>query len=222
MFLTRERLETPVGVARLVREGPQQGGLLVLGHGAGGGIDAADLLAARDAALAVGLGVVRVEQPWRVRGRRVAESPPRVDVAWRAVLAAVSAGASGRTGGLVVGGRSSGARVACRTAADVGASAVLALAFPLHPPGRPERSRRPELLLPDLPRLVVQGERDAVGRPEPGPGLEVCVVRAADHGFGVRGRDGRTAAEVAQEVRDVVARWLRTVAGPRPDGQTLT
>lgn len=91
---------------------------------------------------------------------------------------------------------------------------MLALAFPLHPPGRPERTRLPELLLPDLPRLVVQGERDAFGRPEPAPGLEVSVVRAADHGFGVRRRDGRTAAEVAQEVRDVVGRWLQAVAAP--------
>ena len=213
MFLISESLETPVGIARVVREGPQEGGLLVLGHGAGGGIDAPDLLAARDAALAVGLGAVRVEQPWRVRGRRVAESPARLDVAWRAVLATLVARAAG-TGGLVVGGRSSGARVACRTAADVGAAAVLALAFPLHPPGRPERSRLPELLLPDLPRLVVQGERDAFGRPEPAPGLEVCVVRGADHGFAVRRRDGRAAAEVAQEVRDAVTGWLRAVASP--------
>ena len=222
MFLIPECLETPVGVARVVCEGPQEEGLLVLGHGAGGGSDAPDLLAARDAALAVGLGVVRVEQPWRVRGRRIAESPARLDAAWRAVLAGVTARASTGTGALVVGGRSSGARVACRTAADVGAAAVLALAFPLHPPGRPERSRLPELLLPDLPRLVVQGERDPFGLPEPGPGLEVSVVRGADHGFRVRRRDGRSAAEVAQEVRDVVACWLRTVAAPPPEGQTLT
>lgn len=194
---------TPVGLARVTQEGPPEAGALVLGHGAGGGIEAPDLLAARAAGLAVGLRVIRVEQPWLVRGRRVAEAPVRLDAAWRAVLAEVAG-----PGPLVVGGRSSGARVACRTATEVGATAVLALAFPSRPPSRPEASRLPELLLPTVPRLVVQGARDAFGRPEPGPGLQIHVVRAADHGFDVRQKDGRTREQVYDEVRQVVGRWL--------------
>lgn len=192
---------TPMGVARATVEGPQDGLLLVLGHGAGGGVDAVDLLAARDAGLAVGLGVVRVEQPWRVQGRRVAEAPARLDAAWTAVIEQLDRP-------VVVGGRSAGARVACRTAEQVGARGVLALAFPLVPPGRPERSRLPELLSPRVPRLVVQGDRDGFGVPEPVEGVAVHVVRGADHGFRVRRRDGRTAQEVAAEVRSAVAGWL--------------
>ena len=200
---------TPVGPACTVTEGPARGIALVLGHGAGGGIEAPDLLAARDAALAVGLRVVRVEQPWRVRGRKVAEAPSRLDLAWTAVLAQID-------GPLVVGGRSAGARVACRTAAGVGAVGVLALAFPLHPPGRPGRSRLDELQAPSVPRLVVQGDRDAFGLPPAAPGVEVHVVRGADHGFAVRRRDGRTADEALGEVREVVTHWLAQLA------QTLT
>lgn len=197
-----EEVPTPVGVARTTTEGAPGVATLVLGHGAGGGVDAPDLLAARDAGLAVGLRVVRVEQPWRVRGRKVAEAPARLDLAWTAILERLD-------GPLVVGGRSAGARVACRTAEAAGAVAVLALAFPLAPPGRPERTRLPELLAPRSPRLVVQGSRDAFGVPAPGPQLDVHVVAGADHGFSVRRKDGRTAAEVRQEVVDVVTGWLR-------------
>ena len=202
MSATTRDVDTPVGTARTLTEGPADGPVLVLGHGAGGGVDAPDLLAARDAGLAAGLRVVRVEQPWRVRGRRVAEAPARLDAAWTAVLAQLD-------GPYVVGGRSAGARVACRTADGSRALGVLALAFPLHPPGRPERSRLPELSAPAAPRLVVQGERDAFGVPEPAPGVEVHVVAGADHAFAVRRRDGRTAEDVAAEVRDVVTTWLR-------------
>jgi predicted alpha/beta-hydrolase family hydrolase len=111
----------------------------------------------------------------------------------------------------VLGGRSAGARVACRTATALGADAVLALAFPLVAPNG--RDRASELALPAVPRLVVQGERDAFGVPEPSPGVAVHVVAGADHGFAVRRKDGRTAEQVAAEVRDAVAGWL---------GQTLT
>ena len=202
---------TPVGTARTTTETAGGAGTLVLGHGAGGGIDAPDLLAARDAGLRAGLTVVRVEQPWRVQGRRVAEAPPRLDLAWRAVLA----GLSGRP--LVVGGRSAGARVACRTAAEAGAVGVLALAFPLVPPGRPDRSRLPELLLPQVPRLVVQGSRDEFGVPPSAPDVTVHLVAGADHGFAVRRSDGRSAADVRAELTDVIASWLvRTL------DQTLT
>lgn len=198
---------TPAGTARTYTEGPASGPALVLGHGAGGGVEAPDLLAARDGALQVGLRVVRVEQPWRVRGRRVAEAPARLDAAWTAVLATLE-------GPVVVGGRSAGARVACRTAEPAGelpalqVLGVLALAFPLHPPGRPDRSRLPELLAPRVPRLVVQGERDAFGVPPPSADVQVHVVRGADHAFAVRRADGRTAAGVAAEVREVVSSWL--------------
>ncbi len=197
-------ISTPVGTARAVLEGGGGPGRLVLGHGAGGGIDAPDLLAARDAGTALGLQVVRVEQPWRVAGRRVAQAPPRLDQAWTAVVRALPPLA----GPLLLGGRSAGARVACRTAEPLGADGVLALAFPLRLPGRPHRDRGPELLLPRAPRLVVQGERDAFGVPAPSPGVDVHVVPGADHGFAVRRADGRTAAQVRGEVRDAVARWL--------------
>ena len=197
-----QEVSTPVGTARTTTEGPSGGATMVLGHGAGGGIDAPDLLAARDAALGCGLRVVRVEQPWRLAGRRIAEAPPRLDLAWTAVLEALD-------GPLVAGGRSAGARVACRTAAQTGAAAVLALAFPLVPPGRPDRSRLAELLLPSRPRLVVQGSRDGFGIPPAVDGVEVHVVEGADHAFSVRRRDGRKPQEVLDEIRDGVASWLR-------------
>jgi predicted alpha/beta-hydrolase family hydrolase len=182
-------------------------GLLVLGHGAGGGPDAPDLLAARDAALAAGWSVARIEQPWRVAGRQVAEAAPKLDEAWLAVMAQLPLAHDGR---LVLGGRSSGARVACRTANELGAKAVLALAFPLVPPGR-TTSRAHELALPTGPRLVVQGSRDAFGLPVAGDGVVVHVVEGADHSFAVRKLDGRTRKEVLTEVRAVVRDWLQTV-----------
>jgi len=214
----RQDLSTPVGTARVVLERPAAGGgrgRLVLGHGAGGGPEAPDLLAARDAALDLGLEVVRVEQPWRVLGRRVAEAPDRLDRAWCAVLAALQP----HGGLLVVGGRSAGARVACRTARATGADAVLALAFPLHPPGRPGVSRLDELLRAGVPRLVVQGARDAFGVPPAGPGVRVHVVEGADHAFSVRRRDGRAATDVTSEVRSAVGGWLGGLLERR---QTLT
>ncbi len=187
-------IETPGGTAELYCDLPRaQIGLLVLGHGAGGGVDAPDLLAARDAALRCDWGVVRVQQPWRVAGRRVATPPPRLDEAWLAALGELVAA---RTGPLVVGGRSAGARVACRTATHLGAHAVLCLAFPLHPPNRPQRSRLEELRRPVVPRLVVQGSRDAFGVPQVETGIDVRVISGADHAFRARKADGRTTAEV--------------------------
>jgi predicted alpha/beta-hydrolase family hydrolase len=207
---------TPVGTARAVVEGEPGRGRLLLGHGAGGGVEAPDLLAARDAALRLGLQVVRVVQPWRVAGRRVAEAPVRLDAAWTAVVAALPAA----PGPLLLGGRSAGARVACRTATALGADGVLALAFPFRPPGRPDRDRAAELLLPDAPRLVVQGERDAFDVPPASPGVRVHVVAGADHAFAVRRRDGRTAADLREELERVVAAWLAERLGPA--GQTVT
>jgi predicted alpha/beta-hydrolase family hydrolase len=201
---TSRLVQTPRGLARVHLDGPGRG-LLVLGHGAGGGPDAPDLLAARDGARDAGWRVVRVEQPWRVAGRRIAEAPAHLDTAWLAVVRSLRP-----RGPLVVGGRSSGARVACRTADALGAAGVLGLAFPLVPPGR-DASRAGELLLPRAPRLVVQGSRDAFGIPSRGPGLRVEVVAGADHAFAVRRKDGRSPEDVLDQVRRAVRDWLQTV-----------
>lgn len=169
-------IETPHGAARVhVDRRRAAQGTLVLGHGAGGSIDAPDLLAASAAAAAAGWTVVRVEQPYRVAGRRAPPSAGQLDTAWVAVVEALPLRRP-----LVVGGRSSGARVACRTAGAVAADGVLCLAFPLHPPGKPEKSRLAELEDVPVPTLVVQGARDPFGCPPPGTRREVVVV-GGDH-----------------------------------------
>ena len=159
-----QEIATPLGPARAHLTGDGDRGTLVLGHGAGGGIESADLAAVTSEAAGAGWRVIGVEQPWRVAGKRVATAPPRLDEAWTAVLVALRADGH-LTGPLVLGGRSAGARVACRTAAGQGAAGVLALAFPLHPPGRPEKSRAAELTAVAVPLVVVQGETDAFGDP---------------------------------------------------------
>jgi predicted alpha/beta-hydrolase family hydrolase len=160
------QIDTPLGPARAhVTDADGEGrGTLVLGHGAGGGVESADLVAVTAGSAGAGWRVVRVEQPWRVAGKRIAAAPPRLDEGWRAVLDDLRA-ADLVTGALVLGGRSAGARVACRTADDQGAAGVLALAFPLHPPGKPEKTRGPELTAVRVPLAVVQGETDAFGAP---------------------------------------------------------
>jgi len=189
-------IATPVGRARArVIAAQDPWAALVLGHGAGGGTDAPDLRAARDAALVAGVSVALVEQPYRVAGRRSPAPAPRLDEAWLAVVARLTAGPlDGLT--LIVGGRSSGARVACRTAADCGATAVLCLAFPLVSPKGV--SRQDELDLPHVPVLVVQGMTDRFGMPSAAPGREVVRVRG-DHGL----------KSDIQAVRDAVSEWLR-------------
>lgn len=171
--LLTELHETPEGTARTttsVPVGPPRG-LLVLGHGAGGGTDvvAPDLRAAVDGAVEAGWTAVLLDQPWKVAGRRVAVAPARLDVAWTAVVADLCRRRTLRGDGpTVAGGRSAGARVACRTAAALGVDAVLALAFPLVPTtraGTPGPSRASELAT-SLPVLVVQGRRDRFGGPE--------------------------------------------------------
>ncbi|MEV4414627.1 alpha/beta family hydrolase [Catellatospora sp. NPDC049609] len=157
---------------------PAPAALLVLGHGAGGDVDAPDLTAVRDAALRAGVAVALVTQPYRVAGRRAPAPAGHLDEAWRDVLAVLTAQVPGVP--LIVGGRSSGARVACRTAAAVGASGVVALAFPLHPPGKPERSRADELRT-GLPTLVLNGDRDPFGVPAATPGVEIVVLAGARH-----------------------------------------
>jgi predicted alpha/beta-hydrolase family hydrolase len=159
-------IPTPHGPARahVTAEDGAPRGTLLLGHGAGGGLGSRDLVAVTAEAALAGWRVVGVEQPWRVAGKRVATLPPRLDEGWRAVVDALRA-ADVLTGLLVFGGRSAGARVACRTADELRADGVLALAFPLHPPGRPGRSRADELTAVTVPLVVVQGETDAFGSP---------------------------------------------------------
>lgn len=198
---------TPLGPARVHRDEPAGAGrgTLVLGHGAGGGGQSADLTAVATGAAGVGWRVLRVDQPWRVAGRRIAPAPPRLDEGWTAVLARLRADGE-LPGPLVLGGRSAGARVACRTAAEQGAAGVLALAFPLHPPRRPERSRAAELQGVAVPLLVVQGERDAFGGPS-----EVAEALAGHPGQ-VRAVPGDHA--LARDVDAVVAAaldWLATL-----------
>jgi uncharacterized protein len=178
-------IETPRGPARAhlhPAESPRAA--LVLGHGAGGGVAAPDLAAASEAALDEQFSVVLVEQPYRVAGRRSPPAAAQLDEAWTAVVDVLRAGElSGLP--LVVGGRSLGGRVACRTAEVTGAVAVLCLAFPLEPPrrgGKPPQSRLPELEAVTVPVLVVQGERDPFGIPPAGPSRKVVTV-PGDHGL---------------------------------------
>jgi uncharacterized protein len=182
MRWTRREVPTSHGPARLHRAGTAPAGTptLVLGHGAGGGVDAPDLQAVARAVVAAGFAVVLVEQPWRVAGGRLAPRPTALDEAWCQAVAAIRL-----RGPLVTGGRSAGARVACRTAAVVGAHAVVALAFPLHPPGRPERSRAEEGRAVRVPLLIVQGARDPFGTAEQVrralPRARVHAVPGGDH-----------------------------------------
>ena len=191
--------------------------VLWLGHGAGGGIEARDLTALAAALPARGITVARYEQPWRVAGRRVAAAPATLDTAWRETAPVVAELAADLP--VVVGGRSAGARVACRTAQDVGASAVVCLAFPLHPPGRPERSRLAELLLPEVPVLALQGDRDAFGtaadlaRLVAGvPSIRVVEVAGADHGMRTPKAAPLTESEVAGLLVSSVAGFVGEVA----------
>jgi predicted alpha/beta-hydrolase family hydrolase len=190
-------IETPSGLARAQLRAPRRvsagtRGLVVIGHGAGGGIDAPDLVAVADALLADGWGVGLVEQPYRVKGHRAPAPAPQLDAAWIAVTTALRR--SRRQGSLVVAGRSSGARVACRTAKAVGADAVVALAFPLHPPGKPEKSRASELLGVAVPTLVIQGERDPFGSAADLPAGPTIVGVPGDHSL--RRAAGEAAAAI--------------------------
>jgi predicted alpha/beta-hydrolase family hydrolase len=169
-------IETPHGPARVHLDGVDEPrAALVLGHGAGGGVEAPDLVAARDAARSEGISVALVEQPYRVAGRRSPAPAKQLDAAWIAVVESLRAGELDDLP-LIVGGRSLGARVACRTVEAVGAAGVLCLAFPLHPPGKPEQTRLAELEAVRVPTLVVQGERDPFGIPPAGPTREVVTV----------------------------------------------
>ncbi|HEY3607032.1 MAG TPA: alpha/beta family hydrolase [Pseudonocardiaceae bacterium] len=178
--MTRVEISTPYGPARAELHCAAEGSAAVLlGHGAGGGVGAPDLVAATRAATAAGVHVALIEQPYRVAGRRSPAPANQLDAAW--LLVAENLGERWFAGlPLVFGGRSSGARVACRTAAEGQAVAVLCLAFPVAPPGRPERSRQGELDGVSVPTLVVQGERDPFGRPAPAHHRELALV-PGDH-----------------------------------------
>jgi predicted alpha/beta-hydrolase family hydrolase len=169
-------IDTPHGPALVhLHDAGKPAGALVLGHGAGGGFGAKDLVAATDAALEAGFSVAQVEQPYHVAGRRSPAPAKQLDVAWIAVVEHLRGDALDGIP-LVAGGRSAGARVACRTAAETGAVAVLCLAFPVHPPGRPEKTRLDELDAVEVPVLVVQGDSDPFGMPPPAPGREVVAL----------------------------------------------
>jgi predicted alpha/beta-hydrolase family hydrolase len=184
--VTTIEIETPHGVARAYlhpAENPRAA--LVLGHGAGGGVNAPDLVAVTGVAVALGVSVALVEQPYRVAGRRTPPRAPQLDVAWIAVIERLRTSEL-RGLPLIVGGRSSGARVACRTADATGALGVLCLAFPLQPPSRlgatPAPSRLPELDAVRVPTLVVQGTRDPFGMPPGNEHREVVAING-DHGL---------------------------------------
>ncbi|MFD3524308.1 alpha/beta family hydrolase [Streptomyces sp. NPDC058653] len=217
-----EIVDTPAGDARITWHPPKKGTpariVLAVGHGAGGGVEARDLQALTAALPPLGVTVALVEQPWRVAGKKLAPAPKTLDTGWRALWPALA-----KPGlPVVAGGRSAGARVACRTARELGAHAVLALSFPLHPPGRPEKSRADELLGAGVPTLVVQGGNDPFGKPEefpapfsapaPGPagGQELIEVPYGDHSFTVPKRAKLTQDEALTVITDGVGKWIRS------------
>ncbi|MGI5201545.1 alpha/beta family hydrolase [Spirillospora sp. CA-108201] len=173
--------------------------LLVLTHGSNGGVEAADLLAVRAEALRLGGAVARVTQPFRLAGRRAPGPAAKQDEAWLEIVAVLRE----RFGDvpLVQGGRSNGARVACRTAAAAGAAGVVALAFPLHPPGRPEKTRVEELRSAGVEVLVVNGDRDPFGVPDPADAARVAVLPGERHAL------DKDPAAVGREVEPWLRRW---------------
>ena len=199
------QVETASGLAQIVIEEPDGAPsfLVALTHGAGGGVDTPDLLAVRDAALRLGGVVARITQPYRVRGARAPGSVARQDAAWAEIITALFPRGDEAMLPLVQGGRSNGARVACRTAAAVDAVAVIALAFPLRPPGRPDRSRAAELRIPGRKLLIVSGDRDPFGVPGRRAGARVVVLAGETHAL------SRRPAEVGR----AVTAWLPRVLG---------
>lgn len=200
--MTKRLVDTPHGPARAELHCAEEGrAALLLGHGAGGGTEAPDLVSATRAATSAGVHVALIEQPYRVAGRRAPAPANQLDTAWLAVAETLGevwfAGLP-----LVFGGRSSGARVACRTSVEGQAVAVLCLAFPVHPPGKPERSRMAELDAVEVPTLVVQGERDPFGQPEAAHHREV-VMLSGDHALAA------DVSGVARAVREWLGRVLR-------------
>jgi hypothetical protein len=181
---------------------PEPAFLLVLTHGSGGRVASSDVLAVQDAALGLGAVVALVTQPYRVKGQRAPGSAERQDAAWAEVIAALRTSV-GPGLSLIQGGRSNGARVACRTAQAVGSRGVIALAFPLHPPGRPERSRAAELAMAGTDVLVINGRNDPFGIPRRAAGRRLVVLDGETHAL------SRHPAAVARAARS----WLRKLLG---------
>ena len=208
-------VETPHGPARLhTNRSRHPVATLVLGHGAGGGVESRDLAALATGLPRSGITVVRVEQPWRLAGRKVAPAPSVLDECFVSAVDQLRV----RTP-MVVGGRSAGARSAARTAAHLGASGVLAVSFPLHPPGKPERSRVAERRGVRLPRRGVPGARDSLGRPEEFPDhLQMTVLPEADHAMAVPARAELPQAEVLSILVEATMEFvIREVVGnPSP------
>ena len=203
---TTEIIGTDAGDARITWHRARKARLLLaVSHGAGGGVEARDLQALAATLPPHGVTVALVEQPWRVAGKKLAPAPKTLDVGWRGIWPALV-----RPGLPVIsGGRSAGARVACRTAVELGAHAVLALSFPLHPPGKPEKSRAGELLGSGAPTLVLQGGHDPFGKPEefPDGSFELVEVPYGDHGFAVPKRAEITQEEAVTVITDAVVKW---------------
>lgn len=205
-----EIVETDAGTARITWHRAKQARLvLAVSHGAGGGIEARDLRALAQVLPGHGVTVALVEQPWRVAGKKVAPAPKTLDTGWRGIWPALA----GMALPVISGGRSAGARVACRTATELGAHAVLALSFPLHPPGKPERSRADELLGAGVPTLVVQGGNDPFGKPGEFPegSYELVEVAYGDHGFAVPKRAEITQEQALETVTGAVVEWVASL-----------
>ncbi|MDT0200953.1 alpha/beta family hydrolase [Nocardioides sp. AE5] len=202
---TTRIIETPHGPGRLVSSrSPSPFATLLISHGAGAGIDTHDLAALARHLPGQGITVHRFEQPWVVAGRKVATPPRTLDDG----LIAAASKIRTRTP-LVIGGRSAGARSACRCARDLGASGVLALSFPLHPPGKPEKSRVAELTGAGLPTLVIQGARDPMGRPEEFPGdTNLVEVPGGDHSLRVGKTAGLDMKEATALVVEAALEWI--------------
>ena len=204
-------VETPHGDGRLVTSRARKPvATLLLGHGAGNGIEARDLEALAHFLPRNGVSVIRFEQPWRRAGRKVATAPPTLDAALMAAAARLRI----RTP-LIVGGRSAGARSAARCAKQLDARGCLALAFPLHPPGRPEKTRLDELVGAGVPTMVIQGENDTMGRPSEFPEhLDLTVVPGADHGLKVPVKGAISQDEAMEIVVESTLEWIvREIVG---------
>jgi predicted alpha/beta-hydrolase family hydrolase len=213
-------VDTPQGQGRFfVDLAEHQRSILVLGHGAGGGVAAADLELLARSLPQRGITVARFEQPWRTAERKVGAPPPRLDEAWIAALGWLVE-QEWTQHPLVAGGRSAGARVACRTARDTNAAAILCLAFPLHLPGQPAKSRLSELLAPTQPRLVMQGSKDSFGTADElrvaiGERTDITLVElpGADHSYRIGKSSAVKPATVHATLVNEVSRFIATTVG---------
>lgn len=205
MTTTVRTVATPYGDARLHTDRSRRPvAALALGHGAGGGVDSPDLAALARALPRQGITVFRIEQPWRVAGKKVAPRPQTLDQTTVACLNAIRVRCP-----LVLGGRSAGARVACRLAASMGAVGCVALAFPLRSATSPDPTRLPELVDVGVPTFVVQGERDRFGYPADFPDqVDLAVIPDADHSFRVPRRAVLSQDETYWLIAEAVIEWV--------------